>query len=233
MDANITNDSPQVRVTDKVALQSRESFTFYRSFYEAIKSMPPKVQPELYTAVMEYALFGIEPVNLSEIAYGVFVLIKPTLDVNNARFANGKKGGRRRVPNINVSPLASPPAPSVPLRSKYSASFESEVAQMKQDVAWLEQGVCMKFGISACEAHALLDEYLSHLNSMCADKPHDSYGDAQRHFCSWYRQKELYTKSLCSAENLFESKAYSKNKVEPSDSTPDYGFSGGFGGKDI
>lgn len=213
MDTNNTNDTPQVR----------ESFTFYRSFYDAIKSMPSKVQAELYAAVMDYALYGIVPTGLSEIAYGVFILIKPTLDVNNARFANGKKGGRRRVPTIDVSSLVPPPAPAAPLRPKYSASFEDEVAQLKQDTIWLEQGVCMKFGISACEAHALLDEYLSHLNSMCADKPHDSYGDAQRHFCSWYRREKT----------PFEGKSDSKSKVEPSNDTPDYGFNGGFGGTDI
>ena len=36
----------------------RESFIFYRSFYEAIKCMPQDVQAEIYPAICEYALFG-------------------------------------------------------------------------------------------------------------------------------------------------------------------------------
>ena len=33
---------------------------------------------------------------LSEVAKGMFTLIKPNIDVNTARFENGKKGGRKR-----------------------------------------------------------------------------------------------------------------------------------------
>ena len=73
----------------------RESFIFYRSFYEAIRCMPTDVQAEIYPAICEYALFGKVPKNLSEVAKGMFTLIKPNIDVNTARFENGKKGGRK------------------------------------------------------------------------------------------------------------------------------------------
>lgn len=66
---------------------------FYRSFYEAIKELPRDVQGEIYTAIMEYSLYGKETENLKPIARSVFVLIKPTLDANNARYLNAKKGG--------------------------------------------------------------------------------------------------------------------------------------------
>lgn len=71
----------------------RDSFVFYRSFYEAIRELPRDVQGEIYTAIMEYSLYGIETENLKPIARSVFVLIKPTLDANAARYANAKKGG--------------------------------------------------------------------------------------------------------------------------------------------
>lgn len=66
---------------------------FYRSFYEAIKELPRDVQGEIYTAIMEYSLYGRETDQLKPIARSVFVLIKPTLDANNARYLNAKKGG--------------------------------------------------------------------------------------------------------------------------------------------
>lgn len=71
---------------------ARDSFIFYRSFLEAIKCMPSEVQAEIYPAIVEYALNGKEPKGLSDIAKGVFILIKPVMDANNARSEGGKKG---------------------------------------------------------------------------------------------------------------------------------------------
>ena len=85
----------------------RESFIFYRSFYEAIKGLPRDVQGEIYTAIMEYGLYGNEIEHLKPIARSVFTLVKPQIDKNNKRFDNGLKGGRpqgsgeRTKPNNN------------------------------------------------------------------------------------------------------------------------------------
>jgi len=72
----------------------RDSFIFYRSFYEAIKDLPRDIQGEIYTAIMEYSLYGNEAENLKPVARSIFTLIKPQIDVNNKRFDNGCKGGR-------------------------------------------------------------------------------------------------------------------------------------------
>ena len=77
----------------------RDSFVFYRSFYDAIKDLPRDVQGEIYTAIMEYSLYGKETENLKPIARSVFTLMKPQIDVNNKRFENGKKGGRPKSRN--------------------------------------------------------------------------------------------------------------------------------------
>lgn len=77
----------------------RESFVFYKSFYDAIKDLPRDVQGEIYTAIMEYSLYGKETENLKPIARSVFTLMKPQIDVNNKRFENGKKGGRPKNEN--------------------------------------------------------------------------------------------------------------------------------------
>ncbi|MFK2062414.1 DUF6291 domain-containing protein [Bacteroides fragilis] len=78
----------------------RDSFIFYRSFYEAIKDLPRDIQGEIYTAIMEYSLYGNETENLKPVARSIFTLIKPQIDVNNKRFDNGCKGGRPK-PNDN------------------------------------------------------------------------------------------------------------------------------------
>lgn len=72
----------------------RDSFIFYRSFYEAIRELPRDIQGEVLTAIMEYGLDGATTENLKPVARAIVTLIKPQIDANNKRFDNGKKGGR-------------------------------------------------------------------------------------------------------------------------------------------
>jgi hypothetical protein len=87
----------------------RDSFVFYRSFYEAIRELPRDIQGEVYTCIMEYALYGITTENLKPIARSIFMLVKPQIDINYQRFLNGNKGGRpnqsetKPEPNVNVN----------------------------------------------------------------------------------------------------------------------------------
>ena len=82
----------------------RDSFIFYRSFYEAIRDLPRDIQGEIYTAIMEYSLYGNETDNLKPIARSIFTLIKPQIDVNNKRFENGSKGGRPKKSTVDTDP---------------------------------------------------------------------------------------------------------------------------------
>ena len=68
---------------------ARESFVFYRSFYEAVKELPADMQAEIFSALMEYALNGVEPENLSPIARGYMILMRPQIDANTRRYNNG------------------------------------------------------------------------------------------------------------------------------------------------
>ena len=74
----------------------RKAVVFYRNFYEAIKNLPVDLKAEVYDAVMEYGLNGLESSNLSIMAKSIFALIKPSIDTNNTRYENGKHGGRPR-----------------------------------------------------------------------------------------------------------------------------------------
>ena len=70
----------------------RDSFIFYKSFYEGIKELEPSVQCEIYNAIMEFE-FNKNEVELSGIAKAIFTLIKPQLEANDKRYENGCKGG--------------------------------------------------------------------------------------------------------------------------------------------
>ena len=137
----------------------RESFIFYRSFYEAIKCMPTDVQAEIYPAICEYALFGKLPKNLSEVAKGMFTLIKPNIDVNTARFENGKKGGRKkRTKKQGDTPEAA-----------YTLTYEQEVEQMRTDEKW-RKTICEDFNITAEEYEKRLSRFLDRCNEDKARK---------------------------------------------------------------
>lgn len=65
----------------------REQFTFYRSYYEAIKSLPAKELKSVLLAICAYALDEEVP-TLSGTANSVFILIRPTLDSGRKKAAN-------------------------------------------------------------------------------------------------------------------------------------------------
>ena len=73
----------------------RDSFIFYRSFYESIKEIPEEEQLKVYKAITEYALNQSE-IELTGIAKAIFTLIKPQLDANYQKFLNGSKAKRKQ-----------------------------------------------------------------------------------------------------------------------------------------
>lgn len=196
---------------------ARDSFVFYRSFFEAISLMPPEVQAEVYPALVEYALNGKEPKGLTDIAKGVFILIKPNIDASITRYENGKKcakygklGGR---PTKERNTASSAELPSNP---EYTLSFEEEIEQMRSDRSWNEP-VCMKFHLSADDLSKRLSDFLTHCKSEYVGKSHSDINDAKRHFCSWMRKAYAPVEHDSDAE------------LPP----PSYEFNGGFGGQDI
>lgn len=67
----------------------REQFTWYRSYYEALKTLPAKDFKQAVLAVCAYALDEDEP-ELTGVPNSVFTLIRPTLDSGRNKAANRK-----------------------------------------------------------------------------------------------------------------------------------------------
>ena len=83
---------------------SRDSFIFYKSFWDAIKELPRDVQGEVLTVIIEYGLSGETNERLKPIAKAMFTLIKPQLDANYTRYESGKKGGRPKKTEAKKKP---------------------------------------------------------------------------------------------------------------------------------
>lgn len=193
----------------------RDSIIFYRSFYEAIKGLPKDIQIEIYTAIMEYGLNGRLEEDLKPVANGMFALMRPIIDANNTRFANGKKGGRTSRAKKSASAAKTTPA--------YSLSFEDEIALMKADKEWTSS-ICSDYSISIEEYGDRLNRFLKHCKENRSVKPHDSFDDAKSHLRYWMDKafkKQTATQPRSEA-----------NSRDIDNVPPDYDFDGGFGGQD-
>ena len=88
----------------------RESFVFFKSFWEAIQEIPDdKDKLDCLTMIMQYGLYGDENSDIKGLPKAVFSIAKPVIDSiakrYNASVENGKKGGRpkeNKEPNKNL-----------------------------------------------------------------------------------------------------------------------------------
>jgi len=78
----------------------RNQFTFYRSFYDAIKLLPNKEeQADLYNAIFELSFNFTEPETEEKLNQLAWVLIKPNVLKSCSNYINGlQRGTRRSVP---------------------------------------------------------------------------------------------------------------------------------------
>ncbi len=97
---------------------NRDSFVFYRSFYEAIHRINDKeLKADIFEAICELALNNSEIPIENGVGLAIISLIKPQLVANNKRYENSKKGGapkgnqnakkqpknNKKQPNVNVN----------------------------------------------------------------------------------------------------------------------------------
>lgn len=84
-------------------MSKRDSFIFYRSFFEATLPLDQVQKSELFNAICEYALNQTET-EMQPMVKAMFGLIKPQLEANYKRYLNGKKGGKPKVKESKPEP---------------------------------------------------------------------------------------------------------------------------------
>ncbi len=73
----------------------RGQFTFYASFYDAVKQLPKSHRYEALSAIIRYGLDGEEPEKLSGAAASVFAMARPNLD--SARMKAAKRLAQKQA----------------------------------------------------------------------------------------------------------------------------------------
>jgi len=84
----------------------RNSFVFYKSFYEALTELKEKERYACIDAICRYALYGEEPETKGVVSM-VLKLAQPSIDRNNDRYINGMKGGRPPKGETKAKPMVS------------------------------------------------------------------------------------------------------------------------------
>ena len=74
----------------------RGQFTFYRSYYEAVKHLNKSDRAAVLMAICAYALDEELP-SLSGTPAAIFALVKPTLDTSRKKAESGKRGGEHEA----------------------------------------------------------------------------------------------------------------------------------------
>ena len=74
----------------------RKQFTWYRSYYDALKELPAEEFRDIVLAVCAYALDGEEP-ELSGVARAILTLIRPTLEVGRSKAENRSRAEQTSI----------------------------------------------------------------------------------------------------------------------------------------
>lgn len=122
----------------------RDSVVFYRSFYEAVKELPPEEFKKSVSAIMEYGLNDLEP-ETSGIERTIYLLSKPQIDANNKRYQNGTKGGRpitEQKPNHNQTETKPKPNNN---QTETKAEPKEKVNVKDKDKVKDKESVCTRF----------------------------------------------------------------------------------------
>jgi hypothetical protein len=80
-------------MTNKKKQNKREYFTFYRSFYEALKELPQESNYKIYNAIFEYAFNFNKPdlTLFTSIEKTIWLLIEPNITKSVSQYNNGTK----------------------------------------------------------------------------------------------------------------------------------------------
>lgn len=145
----------------------RDSVLFYRSFYDAVKNLPPEEFKKSVQAIMEYGLNEIEP-DTDGIEKTVFLLTKPQIDANNRRYENGKRGGKPKLnqivsekePSCNQTITKPEPKENVKVKEKVKDKEKDNIKRFAPPTKAEVEEYCQEKGYGV-DAERFIDFYES------------------------------------------------------------------------
>jgi hypothetical protein len=120
----ITQNSME-KTPEKTNLE-RNSFTFFRSFYDCVRGQKNEVKGEVFSAICEYVFYG-KNADLTDISASLFTLIRPILDTSNKRYISGLTPKQKANPKQNRSKIEANPKQTSPRENPFSGVGDSVV----------------------------------------------------------------------------------------------------------
>lgn len=115
----------------------RDSFIFYRSFFDGASYLPDDQRLALYEAIAAKALYGIDPdPKLDGVVMGMYSMALPQLEANQKRYEDGKKGadyGKRGGRPPGTQKNENPTGGSDSKSSKTPLGFPSETPNVNEN----------------------------------------------------------------------------------------------------
>lgn len=176
--------------------KTRDSFIFYRSFYEAINEFPEENQLEIYKAISEFSLNQTEP-KLSGISKTIWILIKPQLEANNKKFINGIKPKKTSKPEAKDKQIGSKPEGNVNANDNVNENtnvndnendhkvYYFDIHFLKEELLITKLKANLKITdeqFKECYEEFIITNYLEPLNA-------EEYIKSKAHFLNWTKKK--------------------------------------------
>lgn len=199
--------------------KERESFIFYRSFYEASKALKDAERLALFDAICESALNQNET-EKEPIVKAMFSLIEPQLQANLRRYENGKNGGR---PTKNKKPKDN----QTETKPKPNDNVNVNVNVNKNDNGFnLFWDKYPKGANGKGNKKTAKDKFVIALKKTSLDvlmKAIEDYSKTQvvqsgyaKHCVTWLNQESWEDDYVVGDVNLFDNESESLNKVDTS-----------------
>jgi hypothetical protein len=159
----------------------RGQFTFYRSYYEAIKQLPKKEQANVLLAICAYAL-DEETTKLTGTAAAIFMLVKPTLDASKRKAESGKAGGSAKQTGSKRQ--------AKPKQTAREEEIEKEV-EVEDEIEIENENECYGGG-GSCAGVPTFEKVCAYAELMDAGRPFDPHflyaGDLAGEFWRHYER---------------------------------------------
>ena len=104
----------------------RKQFTFYRSFWTAIRKLPQELWLAYLVNIITYALDEELLLDMNSTQAGMFELVRPNLDAARKKASAGAEGGRRKKASKQVSKKENEMENEIELENELEIELERE-----------------------------------------------------------------------------------------------------------
>jgi len=175
----------------------RNSFIFYKDWFDIIEKLPKKSQLAIYRAIPRYVFAGERPTD--QLASIAFMFIEKQILAQqdkydetcekrkaaaNKRWNDAKHAENEIKENYNDD-VAPPPFPIEKIKHVPKDTLDEEKEVLRKDMQWMES-ICMRNHIKIEDFHQGIDDFF--LDCRARGKlSHNNLMDAKSHFADWLR----------------------------------------------